>query len=140
MTTSTILVVEDSDEDFDTVAEAFAASPTAYALDRATTGEACLARMRAARVGFVLLDLNLPGMDGRTTLAEIRADASLRDVPVIVLSTSANPRDIDACYRGGVNAYHVKPMRYRDHLTLIRELLAYWCAIAWLPRGQEVGR
>lgn len=67
------------------------------------------------------------------SLAEIRADEVLHPLPIIVLSTSSNPRDVEHCYRGGANAYHVKPMRYDDHLQLLQGLVVYWLATVLLP-------
>jgi CheY-like chemotaxis protein len=81
----------------------------------------------------VLLDLNTPGIDGRDALREIRSDASLRSIPVVVLTTSGNPLDIDACYERGANACHVKRVRYEEHLDLLVALLTYWQRQVTLP-------
>jgi CheY-like chemotaxis protein len=135
-----IVVLEDSDEDFNTVEQALDRSKRPNRLLRATTGEACLALLRECsglthRPGIVLLDLNTPGLDGREALREIRAQSQLGGLPVVVLSTSANPRDVDFCYRIGANAYHVKPTRYLDHLALLVEILHYWLTSNVLPEG-----
>jgi two-component system response regulator len=129
------MVVEDSDEDFATVVEACTSANLGCVIRRAHSGDECLAMLRAeaARHAFVLLDLNTPGMDGRDAVAEIRADDRLASLPVIVLSTSDNPRDVDGCYARGANAYHVKPMMYVEHLRLVRELLHYWLDAVVLP-------
>jgi len=134
-----VLVVEDSDEDFDTVVEALGITSLRNQLRRASTGDHCLALLRgtdgvtAIQPAFVLLDLNVPGLDGRDALAEIRSDAALALLPIVVLSTSADPRDIAHCYEHGANAYHVKPMRYADHVQLIQRLLEYWLVEVVLP-------
>lgn len=133
-----ILVLEDSDEDFDTIKEAVRHAKLAIELKRVTTGDACLellrvSKSRALRPDIVLLDLNTPGLDGRDTLCEIRADARLAPLPLVVLSSSANPRDIDACYRAGANTYHVKPTRYADCRDLVVKILEYWLVHAVLP-------
>jgi len=134
-----VLVVEDSDEDFDTVLEVLQTLGLGGRVRRATTGDHCLALLRgqagriALQPGFVLLDLNLPGLDGRDTLAEIRGDATLARLPVVVLSTSADPRDVAHCYARGANAYHVKPTSYPDYIQLLLRLLGYWLVEVVLP-------
>jgi len=126
-----VLVLEDSDEDFDTTLVAARAAGITNPIRRVTSGDACLDVLRGdesarLRPALVLLDLNTPGMDGRDTLVAIRADPSLRSLPVVVLSTSADPRDVKYCYLQGANAYHVKPVRYVDHLEVLREVFDYW--------------
>lgn len=139
---ATVLVVEDSDEDFDTLENACRKACMTNRLERAVNGEACLdllQRRDAERLypSLVLLDLNTPGMDGRQTLAAIRADPELRQMPVVVLSTSANPRDVAYCYAHGANAYHVKPVRYAEHLQLLADIFSYWLTVAMLPQPSE---
>jgi len=136
---ASVLVVEDSDEDFDTVVEALANTSLRNSVQRASSGDQCLELLRggagssAVRPAFVLLDLNTPGMDGRDALVEIRADAATWQLPVVVLSTSANPRDVAQCYERGANAYHVKPTHYDDHLRLVQSVLSYWLVHVLLP-------
>jgi CheY-like chemotaxis protein len=135
--TSVILViVEDSDEDFDTVCEAVKRSGVAVEVQRATTGGgglALLGELAADRPALVLMDLNTPGTDGREALVAIKADPTLKAIPVVVFSTSANPRDVGFCYAAGANAYHVKPVRYPDHLQLVIDLVGYWFGRVVLP-------
>ena len=68
--------------------------------------------INAASLALILLDLNLPGTDGREVLARIKGDEQLRIIPVVIITSSSNPRDVRACYAGGVNAYHVKSVNY----------------------------
>lgn len=135
-----LLVVEDSDEDFDTVREASQAAGLTNQIYRAPTGEVCLSLLRAGtfRPSVVLLDLNTPGLDGRDTLNEIKRDPALRELPVIVVTTSANPRDVESCYRAGANAYHVKPVRYADHLQVLISLFRYWLGCVVLPGSEKL--
>ena len=86
------------------------------------------------------MDLNTPGTDGREALAAIKADPALRACPVVIFSTSADPRDLAACYAAGANAYHVKPTRYPDHLRLVVDLLRYWLGQVTLPDHGGTGR
>ena len=78
------------------------------------------------RPSMVLMDLNLPGIDGRDALSEIKADPELRKLPVVVLSTSSNPLDLEFCYSAGAKAYHVKSVRYLDHLDILAQVFKYW--------------
>lgn len=134
-----ILVVEDSDEDFETVHDAARRSGVPRAIVRASSGEECLRLLRGAagrRAGLpalVLLDLSTPGDDGREALREIRSDPSLEALPLVVLSGSANPRDLQFCYREGANAYHVKPVDHAAHLQVLQQIFAYWLGSVVLP-------
>lgn len=133
---SPIIIVEDSDEDFDTVVQAVRKAGILADVQRARTGGGCLDLLRGAiavRPALVLMDLNTPGTDGREALAAIKGDDALKLFPVVVFSTSADPRDLAFCYAAGANAYHVKPVRYPDHLQLVVELLTYWLGRVTLP-------
>ncbi|MFM8332669.1 MAG: response regulator [Candidatus Methylumidiphilus sp.] len=141
-----ILILEDCDEDFDTAWEGFRRAGYAGRLLRAHSGDDCLDLLLAQSGAagqcplLVLLDLNTPGRDGRDALREIKADPRLRQLPVIVLTTSANPRDLQLCYESGANAYHVKPVRFPDHLALLQQIFAYWLGSTVLPPGPEQTR
>ena len=108
-----VLVVDDSPEFLDSVDWALrrlgAGSPRLHA----TSGDEALATLRSLPIlpGLVLLDLNLPGLDGRQALREIRADPRLAPLVVAVLSTSDDPRDLAVTREVGADAYLVKPMR-----------------------------
>lgn len=134
-----LLVVEDSDEDFDTVLEAARAAGLPHEIRRATTGDECLRllgeneRERRAHPRLILLDLNTPEGDGRNVLRTIRENERLRTLPLVVLSTSSNQRDVDFCYATGANAYHMKPVSYPAHLKTLREIFGYWLTSAVLP-------
>jgi CheY-like chemotaxis protein len=138
-----VVVVEDSDEDFDTVLEAAQrVGLTTDDIRRAETSDECLKILQGhgvapIRPALVLLDLNTPGLDGRDGLRAIRSDASLRSIPVVVLTTSGNPRDINACYEHGANACHVKRVRYEEHLGVLVDLLTYWLRQVTLPEATK---
>lgn len=128
-----ILVVEDSDEDFDSLREAAAGVGVTRLIHRSTTGGDCLALLRregdvqlALLPALILMDLNSYGVDGREALVAIKTDARLKEIPVVVLTTSGNPKDVAFCYQAGANAYHVKPVRYDQYLVLLRSLMHYW--------------
>ena len=133
-----IIVLEDSDEDYDTVQEAAKQSGLTNLFHRVISGDECLSVLRnevMLRPTMVLMDLSTPGTDGRDTLAAIKQDPVLRSVPVVVLTTSHNPRDLQFCYVSGASAYHVKPIRYSEHLALLLVVLSYWLTSAILPHS-----
>lgn len=136
-----IVLVEDSDDDFDTVCEALRLSGLPAELHRVSNGDECLALLRRgslARPAFVLMDLNTSSTDGLDTLAQIKADPLLKATPVVVVTTSAHPRDVDDCYHCGANAYHVKPVSYPEHLQLLTGLLDYWIVAVRKPSAQRL--
>lgn len=126
-----LVVLEDSDEDFDTILDALKKAGRKYEVRRATTGEGCLKLLQKHEgemlsAALVLLDLNTPGTDGREVLAQIKRDDHLQPLPVVVFTTSANPRDVEQCYARGANAYHVKPVLYPNCLGILQQIFAYW--------------
>ena len=136
MSARPIMVVEDCEEDFQTVLDAARRAGLAHPIVRACSGGECLRLLRGAtrdRALLVLLDLNTPGDDGREALRDIRSDDSLRTLPLVVLSASANPRDLQFCYAQGANAYHVKPVDHAQHLQVLQSIFAYWLGPVALP-------
>jgi CheY-like chemotaxis protein len=140
-----LVVVEDSDEDFDTLLEAAREAGVTRPIHRAASGGDCLALLRgegdvrlSVRPWLILMDLNSHGIDGREALVGIKAEAGLREIPLVVLTTSANPKDVAFCYQAGANAYHVKPVRHDQYLLLLRSLLRYWLESVTLP--SEIAR
>lgn len=134
-----IVVVEDSDEDFDTVCEAAASSGVTRMIHRVTSGGDCLAMLRGEGKlhlpslpllpilpVVILMDLNSHGVDGREALVAIKTDVAFKKIPLLVLTTSSNPKDVAFCYQAGANAYHVKPVRHENYLLLLRSLMHYW--------------
>jgi CheY-like chemotaxis protein len=139
MRLGTIVVVEDSDEDFDTVQDAARRGDVLHPIVRARSGAECLRLLQAspasreARALLVLLDLNTHGDDGRDVLRALCGDAALRILPVVVLSASTDARDLQFCYAYGANAYHVKPVDHALHLKVLQDILAYWLRSVTLP-------
>lgn len=139
-----VLVVEDSDEDFATLIRVIdRVSTLKITIHRCIDGDDALdflnleGKYSSIEVrpspNLIILDLNLPGTDGREVLAAIKHAENLKTIPVVVLSTSSNPKDIAACYRAGVNSYMLKPMKL-DHLTdSVRIMLDYWFKATILP-------
>jgi CheY-like chemotaxis protein len=138
-----ILLVEDSDEDYMAFRRALHDTAVTVALPRCTRGEEALdylyARGRfaapgqAPRPALVLLDLNLPGMDGRELLTLIKGDEHLKSIPVVIVTTSHNPRDVEWCYQHGANSYQVKAIGYQQFRDAIHLLVEYWLTVCLLP-------
>lgn len=87
----------------------------------------------APRPGLILLDLNMPNMDGREALKIIKADSTLRDIPVVVLTTSGLDEDIIKSYRLGVNSFITKPVTFSGLVEAMNVLGRYWLEIVELP-------
>jgi len=85
------------------------------------------------RPGLILLDLNMPKKDGRTTLKEIKDDPALRQIPVVILTTSKADEDIYRSYDLGVNSYIVKPVTFEALVDVLQTLEKYWFEIVELP-------
>jgi CheY-like chemotaxis protein len=140
----TILIVEDSDDDFATTLRAFKKAGLSNPVQRCITGDHALDYLfqrnhyadpiTAPRPGIILLDLNLPGTDGRAVLQQVKADPVLRAIPLIVLTTSSAGDDIDHCYRAGANTYIQKPVNMQGFIDAILRLKEYWFEVAVLPR------
>jgi CheY-like chemotaxis protein len=141
-----VLVVEDSDEDFDTVLTVARLAGIQHEIRRAVSGNDLLQFLRGAaghptaQCALVLLDLNTPHGDSRSALVQIRADAQLSAIPLVVVSTSASPRDVDFCYAHGANAYHVKPVSHAEHRLVLQNVFAYWLGSVLLPTEQTLER
>lgn len=141
-TLPSILVIEDNDEDFETAVEAARRAGIGNPLHRATCGDSGLRMLQACVLArnplpaLVLLDLNTPADDGREALGQIKQDNRLRVIPTVILSTSANPRDVDFCYANHANAYHVKPVSHPAHLKILQDIFNYWLVDALPPVAQ----
>ncbi|HEY4591888.1 MAG TPA: response regulator [Thermoanaerobaculia bacterium] len=136
-----ILLVEDSPEDFEAAQRAFRRSGLKNPIIRCADGDEALELLfrrgrfaDAPRPGVILLDLNLPGTDGREVLAEIKADPALKQIPVIVLTTSSDERDVQACYSAGASSYIQKPVDLDGFMQAIERLNDYWFEVVILPR------
>jgi CheY-like chemotaxis protein len=139
-----ILLVEDSPEDFETTQRAFRRSGLKNPIYRCADGDEALDFLhrrgdyadpdKAPRPGVILLDLNLPGTDGREVLSEIKNNPDLKQIPVIVLTTSKDERDVEVCYRCGANSYIQKPVDLDGFMKAIERLNDYWFEVVILPK------
>lgn len=137
-----ILLVEDSEEDHEAITRAFKGAglnnPVAWCK---SGGEALdfLKRPRAESPCLILLDLNLPGLDGRHVLQILKEDAALKGIPIVIFSTSSNERDVRACYQMGANAYMQKPSSLEGMAAAAESIRQYWFKAALLPRQEGTG-
>jgi CheY-like chemotaxis protein len=137
-------MADDDDDDRKLTADALEESHLANPLKFVENGEELLDYLRqqgkyslpnsAPRPGIILLDLNMPRMDGRAALKEIKKDPELRQIPVIVLTTSKADEDIYRSYDLGVNSYIVKPVTFESLVDVLQTLEKYWFQIVELPR------
>jgi CheY-like chemotaxis protein len=134
-----VVVAEDDDEDFELTREAFRQSVPGVELRRARDGEELLRAVAAMAddrpPALVLLDLNMPRKDGRQALRELRQDPRLRLVPVVTLTNSSNPDDVEECYRLGANSYVRKPLHFAELVEVFRTLKEFWLETCVLPYG-----
>jgi CheY-like chemotaxis protein len=144
MTDQPILLIEDSPEDYEATVRGLRKAGFSNQVYRCEDGEDALDFLhrrgayaepgRAKRPAMILLDLNLPGTDGRDVLVEIKRDPKLRTIPVVVLTTSRHERDIQTCYDAGANSYIQKPVRLQEFMRAIERLKAYWFEVVILPK------
>ena len=140
----TILIVEDSDDDYMATVRAFKKANLLNPVRRCTNGDQAIDYLlqrgefsdpdKAPRPSIILLDLNLPGMDGREVLSMIKADPNLQKIPVIVLTTSNAEQDIERCYAAGANSYVQKPVDLVGFIQSIARLTDYWFNVSILPK------
>lgn len=144
--TQPLLIVEDSDEDFEAFGRIIRKSGVTHPIYRCNDGDEALdflygtgeyGDIQAPRPAIIVLDLNLPGTDGREVLAQIKQDEELKTIPVVVFTTSSNPKDIDICYQSGVNSYIIKPIDVTKLRKTIEILIDYWFAAVVLSESDR---
>ena len=131
-----ILLVEDNPADADLARETLLAGRFQVDPDVAEDGVIALERLRrhgAPLPDLIILDLNLPRIDGRQVLTEIKRTDSLKMIPVVVLTSSEEERDIESSYALGANCYIAKPKNLRSFKAAFRALEEFWFSIAKLP-------
>ncbi|MBD2183577.1 response regulator [Planktothrix sp. FACHB-1355] len=138
-----ILVVEDSDEDFTALERVLKQSLCKAPIHRVRDGDEAIDYLyrqgpyanaeQAPRPSIILMDLNLPGTDGRDVIQQIKHDYTLKIIPVVVLTSSSNPKDVRDCYQNGTNSYMLKPMGLEQLKFTITDFLHYWLELAIIP-------
>lgn len=136
-----ILIVEDSEDDFDATKRAFSKANLHNPIVHAASGEEALSYLgdtNALKPGIILLDLNMPGLDGRKTLEIIKKNPDLKKIPIVILTTSDDERDVSACYTLGANTYIQKPVDFDGLIASLKHLKEYWFEIALLPKDNSL--
>ena len=141
--TCPILLVDDNPQDYQATKRCLrdigVTNPLMYcadgneALDLLQGGSSKGDHSPPPRPCLILLDLNLPGLDGREILALLKQHDRFKTIPVVVLTTSSDPKDIDACYAQGANSYMVKPVNYSGLVEAMRSMHQFWFGVAHVP-------
>ncbi len=141
--TKPLLVIEDSDEDFEALCRIMKKQAVVNPVFRCTDGDEALDFLyhtgiysntqNLPRPSIILLDLNLPGTDGREVLQKIKQDEEFKYIPVVVFTTSSNPKDIEVCYHSSVASYMLKPIDINRLVETIQSFITYWLDIVILP-------
>lgn len=139
-----ILMADDDDDDFMLTEKALKESKLLNTLIRVKDGEELLdyllrrnayAEAPTVRPGVILLDLNMPRKDGREALREIKSNEELRDIPIVVFTTSKAEEDIYRSYQLGVNSFITKPVTFENLIAVMKTLGKYWFEIVELPHS-----
>lgn len=137
-----ILLVEDNEDDIMAITRAFKGLDFLSGMDVARDGQEALDYLtRAGRYAsakkplpaLILLDLNLPLVDGFAVLRRLKADENLKKIPVVVLTTSSREEDVERSYAAGAVSFITKPPSLREFIDKAREFEAYWTAVSRLP-------
>ena len=141
-----ILMADDDEDDRRAVAKAWKTSRAANPIEFVNDGEQLMDYLQrrgqysslpaGSRPGLILLDLNMPKKDGREALMEIKADPDLRQIPVIVLTTSKAEEDIYRTYDLGANSFITKPVTFTALVELVQSIGNYWIEIVELPNDE----
>jgi len=133
-----ILIVEDRATDIDLTKRAFAKRHLLNPIQVARDGEEALAYMDRWQAGeplpvFILLDLRLPKISGLEVLRELKNHSTYSKIPVIVLTTSSEDRDVQEAYKLGCNSYILKPVEFNKFIEVASQIEVYWCALNTTP-------
>jgi two-component system response regulator len=144
MRTTEVLLVDDNPADTDLTSEVLSRSGCPSHIHVVFNGLEAIAFLRregkyanALLPDFVILDLSLPGKDGRAVLAEVKGDQLLRKIPIAIFSTSEAPQDIVRSYELGANGYVCKPGNLQDFISAVTSIGEFWFGVARLPREEE---
>lgn len=140
-----ILVVEDNPCDFEATLRSLRKAGVHLQIHHCVDGDDALNFLHrqekyanaedAPRPSLILLDLNLPGTNGYDVLQAIKSDERVKSIPVVVLSTSNNEKDVETCYAMGANSYMTKSIDLADFLASMQRMADFWLDIAVLPKA-----
>ena len=135
-----ILLVEDNEGDVEMTRRALSSSAPSSAITVANNGNQgldCLNRQgrfaEAERPQLILLDINMPRMDGKQFLGVVKQDDSLKAIPVVMFTSSQSPADIRECYERQASCYVVKPFDGREYADTLRQVVSFWGGVGELP-------
>ena len=134
-----VVVADDDQSAIELLREAFERSSLTCEIDAVFSGQQLLDYLKKVdaameeRPSLILLDLNMPGKDGRQTLLEIKADPRMKDIPIIIMTSSELEEDVDKSYQCGVNAYLKKPSVFADLVKMTSAIKDFWFGCATLP-------
>ena len=144
MKTTEVLLVDDNPADSDLTGEVLARNGCPSNIHAVINGVEAVAFLRregkyanALLPDFVILDLSLPGKDGRAVLAEVKGDQRLRKIPIAIFSTSEAQQDVVRSYELGANCYVRKPGNLQDFISAVTSMGEFWLGLARLPREEE---
>ncbi len=142
-----IIVVDDNEDDYEALTRAFKKVGLYCPVTLCTSGQMALDTLKNESTGMpqgkaelpslILLDLNMPGLDGFQVLKKLKGDDIFKVIPVIIWTTSSNKKDIDLCYRHGANAYMQKPVIFDQLLESVKRFKEYWFETAFLPEQES---
>ena len=141
----TVLVVDDNEDDYTAIQRSFRKVQLPNPLFWCRSGQEALDYLKREgkfkdeatpheMPGLILLDLNMPGIDGHQVLQIIKTDDELKKIPVIILTTSGNERDINDSFDEGANSYVQKPIGFDELLKAVKTLKEYWFEVSLLPQ------
>jgi len=144
-----ILLVEDDPRDIELILNALNDSNLANTIEIAHDGVEAMDYLyrrntfKSRPVGnpiVILLDIKMPRMDGIQVLEQLKSDKQLKSIPVVILTSSRETKDLDDCYKLGVNAYVVKPVRFSDFYEAVKQVGVFWALINEPPLGSIKNR
>jgi len=135
-----VLLVDDNPADIDLTSEILGKSKWHFHVSAVNDGATAISYLhregrfvKAPKPDLIILDLNLPRKDGRQVLAEVKADAGLARIPVVIFTTSQASSDISRCYQLGANCYLPKPGNLADFVAAVQSMADFWLGFASLP-------
>jgi CheY-like chemotaxis protein len=136
----TILMADDDEDDRDLARDALQGTRLGERMEFVIDGQDLIDYLRhdgpysqAPRPSLILLDLNMPRKDGREALAELKADESLRQIPVVILTTSSDAVDVQNAYDLGASSYITKPVTHGQLIEVMQTVARYWSEVVELP-------
>ncbi len=134
-----ILMVDDDKADVQLAKESLKGSKLKIQMHHVSDGEECLTYLREedSKPDLILLDLNMPKLDGRQVLVELKKDAAVKHIPVVILTTSASEADIEEMYKLGANCYVTKPVDFDQFRNVVNGIADFWFTVVKLPEGHD---